>query len=85
MRTRVLLFDALMLCLLRGDDGINFLSPEPFQKTELEPTGDKLRVCLKDLWRVCQDLALLTTRSGLWAHSSSPPCILIWDGGGGRL
>lgn len=80
----MLLVDALMLCLLRGDNGINFLSPEPFRKAEHEPMRDKLRVCLKGPWRVCRDLALLTARCGLWAHSPSPPCILIWGGGGGR-
>lgn len=47
MRTLVPLVDALVLCLLRDDTGINFLSPEPFQRAELEPMRDKLRVCLK--------------------------------------
>lgn len=48
----------MMLCLLRGENGISFLLPEGFQKAELEKMRSKLQVSLLGPRHGCRDLVL---------------------------
>lgn len=81
--------DVLFLCVLRGENGINFPPPEGFQKAEIEQMNNIKRisrvlgVCAKILFSRMS--ALLPARSGLWAWFPSTPCALLLGECGGRV
>lgn len=76
--------------LLRGENGIDFLPPKGFQKAELEQMRNKLQVCPSGPWRACQDHVcspgcLFRSQTWIVGPFPSPPCSLLWGGGGGRV